>query len=367
MQFCNFFNTETEYWMESDGEIEADIQQSEPPPSLLLDCPPTQEEEETKAVVWWIIAFVALFQSLHFIPERAISWLIKFLYVLLKYCGRFSQRIAKIADALPRSLYLRDRYLQGTNDSNLICRYVVCSACDSLYTYEQCVEKTGTQMSSKACSSRNCNAQLLKQVISISGNKRLYPYKLFCYNSVILSLQKLLLRPGFRDLCESTRNLADGMHHTLQDIHHGKIWNEFLYYNGSDFLVSPYCYALMLNVDWFQPFEHYTYSVGVIYLVLLNLPRAVRYKRENIILVGIIPGPSEPHLTMNSYLSPLVSDLLQLWTGVPLPTSHQLIRAALLAVSCDLPAGRKVCGFLSHSANLGCSHCYCSFSEGFGS
>ena len=123
----------------------------------------------------------------------------------------------------------------------------------------------------------------------------------------------------------------------------------------------------MLNVDWFQPFEHHTYSVGVIYLVLLNLPRAMRYKRENIILVGIIPRPTEPHLTMNSYLSRLVSDLLQLWTGVLLPTSHQLIRAALLAVSCGLPAGRKVCGFLSHSANLGCSRCYCPFSEGFGS
>ena len=41
-----------------------------------------------------------------------------------------------------------------------------------------------------------------------------------------------------------------------------------------------------------------------------------------------------------------------------------MVRAALLAVACGLPAGRKVCGFLSHSANLGCSRCYCSFSEG---
>ena len=122
---------------------------------------------------------------------------------------------------------------------------------------------------------------------------------------------------------------------------------------------------LMLNVDWFQPFEHFTYSVGVICLVLLNLPQAVRYKRENIILVGVIPGPSEPPLNINSYLSPLVSNLLQLWTGIHISTS-QLIRAALLAVSCDLPAGRKVCGFLSHSANLGCSCCYCSSSQGFG-
>ena len=34
-----------QYWMESDGDIEADIQQPQRPPSLLLDSPPTQEEE----------------------------------------------------------------------------------------------------------------------------------------------------------------------------------------------------------------------------------------------------------------------------------------------------------------------------------
>ena len=33
--------------------------------------------------------------------------------------------------------------------------------------------------------------------------------------------------------------------------------------------------------------------------------------------------------------------------------------AALIGVSCDIPAGRKVCGFLSHSAKLGCTRCYC--------
>jgi len=35
-------------------------------------------------------------------------------------------------------------------------------------------------------------------------------------------------------------------------------------------------------------------------------------------------------------------------------------------VGCDLPAARKVCGFPSHSTNLGCSQCFCSFSRGFG-
>ena len=49
--------------------------------------------------------------------------------------------------------------------------------------------------------------------------------------------------------------------------------------------------ALMMNVDWFQPFKHSPYSVGVIYLALMNLPHGERYRRENIIVVGIIPGP----------------------------------------------------------------------------
>ena len=61
---------------------------------------------------------------------------------------------------------------------------------------------------------------------------------------------------------------------------------------------------------------------------------------------------------------PHISDLLLLWHGVTFETSNcskRLIRAALLCVACDLPAGRKVCGFLSYTANLDCSRCYCSF------
>ena len=70
---------------------------------------------------------------------------------------------------------------------------------------------------------------------------------------------------------------------------------------------------------------------------------------------------------LNTYLTPLVSDLLALWDGVTIPTydnGDHLIRCALLSVGCDLPAGRKVCGFLSYTANLGCSRCYSNFGIG---
>lgn len=63
---------------------------------------------------------------------------------------------------------------------------------------------------------------------------------------------------------------------------------------------------------------------------------------------------------MNSYLNPLVEDLKYLWDNGVLLNLHfkrTRVKAALLCVSCDIPAARKVCGFLGHAARLGCSKC----------
>lgn len=64
-------------------------------------------------------------------------------------------------------------------------------------------------------------------------------------------------------------------------------------------------------------------------------------------------------LNINTFLKPLVDDLIRLWgPGLPLlQGSTQPVRAALLAVAADLPAVRKVTQFLSHKANFGCSRC----------
>ena len=108
-----------------------------------------------------------------------------------------------------------------------------------------------------------------------------------------------------------------------------------------------------LNVDWFQPFTHTQYSLGAIYLTIQNLPRELRYKEENIILVGLLPGPSEPKRSINSYLAPLVEELNEAWQkGITLGISDgrfATFRIALSCVSCDLPACKKVCGFLGRS------------------
>ena len=104
--------------------------------------------------------------------------------------------------------------------------------------------------------------------------------------------------------------------------------------------------------------------MGVIYLVIQNLPRAIRFKPENIIIVSTIPGPSEPDCNhLNSYLKPMVDDLLKLWDGVAFKVPHSIftklyiVWAALVYISSDLPATRKLCGFYGFHANYGCSKC----------
>ena len=101
-------------------------------------------------------------------------------------------------------------------------------------------------------------------------------------------------------------------------------------------------------------------------MVVNNLPRHICYKKENIIILGILPGPTEPKLTMNSFLQPLVDDLQEFWTGVFIscskhPLKSLLIRGAVICCASDIPATRKLCGFSSHSAALGCSKCLKQF------
>jgi hypothetical protein len=155
------------------------------------------------------------------------------------------------------------------------------------------------------------------------------------------------------------------------DLYDGNIWRDFQVYDDKPFLSDPFTYGFMLNIDWFKPCKHNTYSVGAIYLTIMNLPRTMRFKQENVILVGLIPGPKEPENDINDYLCPLVEELLQLWEGVEMNvhsfTETVCIRGALLCVACDIPACRKVCGFLGHNANLGCSKCLKRFPGGFGS
>lgn len=84
------------------------------------------------------------------------------------------------------------------------------------------------------------------------------------------------------------------------------------------------------------------------------------------LVTGILPGPSEPKLTANTFLEPLVRELQALWACKERFSVHgsffkRPIKVGLICVSSDIPATRKIGGFLGHMSSQGCSRCKKSF------
>lgn len=97
------------------------------------------------------------------------------------------------------------------------------------------------------------------------------------------------------------------------------------------------------------------------------MPRSIRYAHENVIIIGIIPGPKEPSKHINSYLGPFVSEFLELFNGLwfTTPTGQQFIKCVLMGLSSDIPATRKAAGFVGHNASKTCSRCLKHFFKGW--
>ena len=86
MVIIYFLDADTGYWEENESEVE-DLEVSIPSQE------PEMNGEEEHRLIWWIMLFLSPFQTLHAIPERAISWLLCFFAALLKYLGRYSSFI----------------------------------------------------------------------------------------------------------------------------------------------------------------------------------------------------------------------------------------------------------------------------------
>jgi hypothetical protein len=101
----------------------------------------------------------------------------------------------------------------------------------------------------------------------------------------------------------------------------------------------------MLNSDFFQPMKHRKdYSVGVFYLVLLNLPRAQRFKWENVIIVGIVPSMDKEPKNLNVlFYDPTLKELQKLWKGVNM-------KCSLSSIPLDLQGSNHV-NIIRHSSN----------------
>ena len=99
----------------------------------------------------------------------------------------------------------------------------------------------------------------------------------------------------------------------------------------------------------------------MIYGVLCNLSREERFKPNNILILGIIPGPNEPSKhQINNYLAPFVDKLIEFSSGIKLLATFEYkegrkIYVALILSANDVSAARKICGHASHAVK--CHRC----------
>lgn len=124
-----------------------------------------------------------------------------------------------------------------------------------------------------------------------------------------------------------------------------------------------------LSIDWFNPRGNKaagkSTSTGSIVMACLNLPPSLRYKPENLFLVGIIPGPREPSVEeVGHFMEPIVDMLDRSWRdGTKFDCTEssdcgRTERSMLVVIVTDLVASRKITGVASHSSkNFFCSLC----------
>ena len=123
----------------------------------------------------------------------------------------------------------------------------------------------------------------------------------------------------------------------------GKIWKDFLKYNGNDYLNAPRNLCNLSREEMIDLWGLYTWFCSI-----CQEKSVFFFKWENIIVAGIIPEMTKEPKSLNIFLEPIVDEFKAFWRGVKLTTSQSGIpltyRGAILLASADLPAVRKLCG-----------------------
>lgn len=309
----------------------------------------------------WILLWLLEYQQRYKISNIAMDSLLKFLSLFLSTIdeSKFS--------SFPSTLYMVKKRLGITTK---MIQYAACNKCHKLYNINELLDKNEVQ----TCSFINypnhtiqrfrkkCDNPLTKGIGS-NNEQNFRPIMTYPLVNVKQQLTLFFGRKDFEMLCRKwteRRNQTE----TLFDIYDGRVWKEFKDDNDDPFFIKEYAdthLGLMINMDWFQPFVGSLYSVGVIYAVICNLPRPERYKTHNILTLAVIPGPHEPKLhEINNYLNPIINQLVHLWNGYNIVTHEndngRFVRGAIIGCSSDVPATRKLCGFIS--ARIACYRCH---------
>ena len=121
---------------------------------------------------------------------------------------------------------------------------------------------------------------------------------------------------------------------------------------------SDYCdIALGFATDGFAPFKKRKHTAWILLVFNYNLPPDKRFQRDNILCVGIIPGPKKPW-NADSFIHLLVQELLELAISVPtydtLSSRRFTLHAYLITAFGDIPAVSMIMRMKGHNSLCPC-------------
>lgn len=223
-----------------------------------------------------------------------------------------------------------------------------------------------------------CNWTVTKKYVS-RGQEHFRPIRSFHCQSVTSWVGKLLARPGMEEKMEEYVDDAVSLKErkVFGDIWHTTFLRTFEWAFGTQRGDKPGFASTQrgdlrllfsLAIDWFTAHggkqAGKKWSIGAIYLVCHNLPLDIRFRPENVCLIGIIPGRTKPlGYAINWFLRRLVDELVPFYEfGVWFTQTCRFPRgrtvwAALGPIVCDLDAARGVAGLGSIAHTLFCSLC----------
>lgn len=178
----------------------------------------------------------------------------------------------------------------------------------------------------------------------------------------------------------------DSEENTLEDFFDGKIYKECAARN-----INSNNLYINLHVDAFQPFKNSSnHSMVMVMVTLMNLPPEIRYrlfyknlvpaltgkrncyspihryKEENVLILGILPGPNKPY-DLFSFLYPWISEIMVMEDkGLVVKTNSNqdlVYKVFLVSVVGDIPGVAELCGHQGHAAYSGCRICTISGSR----
>ena len=328
--------------------------------------------QTVRSLITWIAFVMLQWHIENNVSQSALVPLLQLIVQVISVAGAHESANV-VAEAFPDTIFKLQKWFGMDNASNFQ-EIVCCNKCYRIYPDDANMRYKSHDCHRKLLT-RPCYGEVVEDGRDTLCNEVLFnckkkdkgtleytPKHIYCYQPLSKSLDNLLSRLGILDKCNAWRK-RPASRGVYSDTYDGSVWKRFVT-NG--FLRDATSLALQLNLDWFQLFtRRNNISVGPTYLFVLNLSREDRYKLENVILLGIIPNLTKEPNTLEYLLRPLVEELKIFYKDrIHLPKTDRLIKCVLICVTCDLPATRKVCGFLGHPAKLRCSRCLLDFGGG---